>query len=137
MQPVTKITIFGFRLAVVVLASYWLLIFVGTHLPAAADFSPGVNDKLKHFSAFFFLGTLLCYVTNSTNWFRRFMTIGLAAMAYAALDEMTQRFVPGRVPSVMDFVADSAGVWSAIGIYVIAKMIVARNHGSGSFRISS
>ncbi|MCP4777372.1 MAG: hypothetical protein GY880_24405, partial [Planctomycetaceae bacterium] len=33
MRPVTKITIFGFRLAIVVLAAYWLCIFVGTHLP--------------------------------------------------------------------------------------------------------
>ncbi len=72
MRPVTKITIFGFRLAMVVLGLYWLAIFVGTHLPGALVVTPNVNDKVKHFSAFFVLGGLLCYVTNSPRWFRRF-----------------------------------------------------------------
>ena len=122
MQPVTKITIFGFRLAVVVLAAFWLLIFVGTHLPPAmVERAPRVNDKVQHFAAFFFLGTLMCYVTTSPRWFRRFTTIGLVGMAYAAIDELTQGFVPGRDPSFFDFLADSAGVWAAIGIYVIAR----------------
>ncbi len=69
MRPVTKITIFGFRLAIVVLAAYWLCIFVGTHLPnmgEIVDLRFEVNDKVKHFSAFFLLGGLLCYVTNSS-----------------------------------------------------------------------
>ena len=69
------------------------------------------------------LGGLLCYVTNSSRWFRRFTTIGLAGMAYAAIDEWSQRFVPGRFPDVADFVADSIGLWTAIGIYVTGKLI--------------
>lgn len=122
MRPVTKIKILGLRLAVVVLAAYWLLIFVGTHHPSTLDPSPSlINDKVKHFGAFFMLGTLLCYVTTSSRWFRRFVTIGIAGMAYAAVDEWSQRFVPGRYPDVMDFVADTAGLWTAIGIYVAAK----------------
>lgn len=121
MQPVTKITIFGFRMAVAVLAAYWLAIFIGTHLPANLDISPRVNDKVKHFSAFFLLATLLCYVTTSPRSFRRFTTIGLVGMAYAAIDEMTQYFVSGRDPSGFDFLADSAGIWTAIGIYLIAR----------------
>ncbi len=122
MQPVTKITIFGFRLAVVALAAFWLLIFVGTHLPAAMlEGTPPVNDKIKHFAAFFFLGTLMCYVTTSPRWFRRFFTIGLVGMAYGAIDELTQGFVPGRDPSFFDFLADTAGVWAAIGLYLIAR----------------
>ena len=121
MRPVTKIKIFGIRMAVVVLAAYWMAIFIGTHLPAVLDISPGVNDKFKHFSAFFLLGTLMCYVTTSRRWFRRFMTIGLVGMVYAAVDELTQSLVPGRYPDSFDFLADSAGLWSAIGIYVIAR----------------
>lgn len=120
-QPATKITIFGFRLAVVVLTAYWLALFLGTHLPAALDVSPHVNDKAKHFGAFFMLGSILCYVTNSPRWFRRFGTIGLVGMIYAAVDEATQHFVPGRYPDAWDFVADSIGLWTAIGIYVICK----------------
>lgn len=122
MRPVTKITIFGFRLAVVVLIAYWLAIFVGTHLPTMLDFSPNVNDKVKHFGAFFVLGGILCYVTNSSRWFLRFGTIGLVGMTYAAIDEVTQHFVPGRYPDTMDFLADSIGIWTAIGLYVLGKV---------------
>lgn len=122
MQPVTKKTIFGFRLGVVVLSAFWLAILIGTHLPPAVDIVPAkVNDKVMHFSAFFLLGTLMCYVTNSRRWFRRFMTIGLVGMVYAAIDELTQNFVRGRDPDPFDFLADSAGLWAAIGIYVIAR----------------
>ena len=100
MRPVTKITIFGVRLAIVVLSLYWLLIFLGTHLPLSVNIAGQTNDKVKHFSAFFVLGGLLCYVTNSPRWFLRFTSIGLAGMAYAAIDEWTQRFIPVRVPDV-------------------------------------
>ena len=130
MRPVTKITIFGFRLAVVVLAAYWLCLFVGTHLPNMGEILDlrlggihGVNDKVKHFSAFFLLGGLLCYVTNSPHWFKRFAIIGLVGMLYAAIDEMTQNFIPGRYPDVLDFAADTAGLWTAIAVYVGAKYV--------------
>ncbi len=122
MQPTTKIRIFGFRLAGVLLATYWLVIFVGTHLPPILDVSASfINDKVKHFSAFFVLGGLMCYVSNSPRWLRRFASIGLLGMAYAAIDELTQHLVPGRVPDTLDFLADAAGLWTAIAIYVAAK----------------
>lgn len=130
MRPVTKITIFGFRLAIVVLSVYWLCLFVGTHLPNMGEIldlrfgmNHGVNDKVKHFSAFFLLGGLLCYVTNSPHWFKRFAIIGLVGMTYAALDEITQNFIPGRYPDVLDFAADTAGLWTAIALYVAAKYV--------------
>jgi VanZ family protein len=135
MRPVTKITIFGFRLAIVVLAAYWLCIFVGTHLPNMGKSVPlhfEVNDKIKHFSAFFLLGGLLCYVTNSPRWLQRFVIIGVVGMTYAAIDEITQNFIPGRYPDLFDFVADAAGLWSAIAIYVAAKYIYLFLHKQGS-----
>lgn len=126
MRPVTKITILGIRLGVVVLACYWLTLFVGTHLPAVADFSPKVNDKFKHFGAFFMLGTLMCYVTTSTNLLSRFGCIALVGMAYAAIDEFTQSFVPGRYADPYDFVADSAGLISAIAVYALLRFLLRR-----------
>ena len=123
MRPVTKITILGVRLAVIALAFYWLLIFAGTHLPKVPDIATSLNDKVKHFAAFFGLATLLCYVTTSRQLVKRFVAIGIVAMVYAALDEMTQSFIPGRTPDVMDFVADSVGVWSAIACYVVARKV--------------
>jgi len=129
MQPVTKISLWGVRLAIVVLGFYWLLMFTGTHLAASAleaadSLAPKVNDKVKHFGAFFVLGALMCYVTNSDRWLKRFVSIGLIGMAYAGIDEYTQRFVPGRYPDFQDFVADALGLWTAIAAYVIAKLLL-------------
>ncbi|MDG2220566.1 MAG: VanZ family protein [Rubripirellula sp.] len=126
MRPVTKITIFGVRLGVATLIAYWLLIFAGTHLPGGSQVGPPGNDKLQHFVAYFLLGTMLCYVTTSPQWLTRFAIIGIAGMAYAAVDEMTQGFVPGRYPDVRDFVADSIGLWSAIGVYASARLVMHR-----------
>ena len=79
---------------------------------------------------FFALGTLMCYVTTSQNWLRRFSSIGLIGMAYGAIDEWTQQFVPGRTPDPYDYLADAAGLWCAIGIYVLAKVCYQRIRGS-------
>jgi VanZ family protein len=126
MRPITKITILGVRLGVIALLAYWLLIFVGTHLPRVPDIVPGLGDKSKHFVAFFGLGLLLCYVTNSRDLVKRFGTIGLIGMSYAALDELTQNFVVGRQPDLMDFIADTIGLWCAIGGYAFARIFVER-----------
>ena len=129
MRPVTKISLWGIRLGIVVLAIYWITIFTGTHLPTLADFSPDVNDKIKHFTAFFGLAFLLCYITNSSNYLRRFGMIALVCLAYAAIDELTQNFVPGRVADKLDFAADSIGVSLAIMIYMAGKFAYERGPG--------
>ncbi|TWT50328.1 VanZ like family protein [Rubripirellula amarantea] len=123
MRPVTKISIVGIRLAILVLAVYWIGIFTGTHLPKFADFSPDVNDKVKHFSAFFGLATLLCYVTTSPKLWKRFSIIAVVCMSYAAIDEITQGLVPGRVPDFRDFCADTLGILTAISLYATARWI--------------
>ncbi len=122
MRPVTKITIVGIRLGVVALAAYWIVIFFGTHIPASGHESPDlISDKVKHYGAFFGLGLMMCYVTTSTRLWRRFLAIAGAGMLYAAVDEVTQYFSPGRVPDFLDFLADSAGLLSAISIYLVAR----------------
>jgi VanZ family protein len=124
MRPVTRLNLFGIRLAILVLAIYWISIFTGTHLPEGLDFSPKIHDKSKHFAAFFGLAMLLCYVTNSSNYFKRFGTIALVCLIYAAVDEISQGMVPGRVADFYDFIADGIGVGLAIGTYVSFKLIV-------------
>jgi hypothetical protein len=126
MRPVTKITILGVRLGVIALIGYWLLIFLGTHLPTVPGIAANISDKAKHFVAFFGLGTLMCYITNSRHLVKRFGAIGLIGMLYAAIDETTQHFVAGRQPDVLDFVADSAGLWIAIGLYAFVRIFVER-----------
>ena len=126
MRPISRITILGFRLGIVALVVYWAALFLGTHLPAAVDFSPQVSDKLKHFTAFLGLATLLCYVTTSPNLWRRFSLIAVIALSYAALDEFTQQFVAGRCADVQDFLADAAGIAVAIGGYATARWFFKR-----------
>lgn len=141
MRPVTGITILGFRLGVIALALFWCILFLGTHWPAGLHIVPSVGDKAKHFSGFFLLALMLCYVTGTgdsgfkSNWgfakILRFAKIMGVMVAYACFDEYTQRFSPGRTPDVMDFVADVAGALSAICLYLLAKrcwMAIAKNH---------
>lgn len=62
-------------------------------------------DKIIHFVEYFILGWALRY------WSRdggvKFLAGGIA---FAAFDELHQRYVPGRVMSLWDFVADAAGI---------------------------
>jgi len=123
MQPTTKISIFGFRLATVVLGIYWLAIFTGTHLPKIPQSVPLLDDKAIHFTAYFFLVVQMCYATNSTRWFRRFAAIAGIAMIYGAIDELSQGLVPNRTPDLLDYAADVAGIWTAIAFYIGAKYL--------------
>jgi len=126
MRPTTKITILGTRLGVIVLAVYWILLFVGTHIPVIPANVPKVNDKVMHFTAFFGLAFFLCYVSKPGPRWKRFGRIAAVALLYAAVDEYTQRFVPRRQPDWMDFLANAAGIFSAIACYMLAQIIYQR-----------
>ena len=54
----------------------------------------------------------------------------MAGMAYAAVDEFTQQFVPGRFADVNDFIADALGLWLAISLYVLAKWVYLMRTGN-------
>lgn len=122
MRPLTKISLFGIRLATAVLAIYWLAIFAGTHTPTMPSMMPRISDKILHFSAFFGLATLLCYVVpvRRSAW-RKFGLVALIALTYGAFDELTQSFVRGRSTDLNDYFADVLGVFSAIAIYATVR----------------
>jgi VanZ family protein len=72
-------------------------------------------DKVAHFSVYGLLGTLACRVGRGP----RAAVLGLVAVsAFGATDEWHQSFVPGRSPSVADWVADTLGATTAILLYV-------------------
>ncbi|MCO8124860.1 VanZ family protein [Stieleria sp. TO1_6] len=126
MRPITGITILGFRLGVIALVGYWITLFLGTHWPAGAEIVPDVSDKVKHFSAFFGLALLCCYVSESPRsdhaaTVRRFGMIVVGLMIYAVIDELTQFFSPGRHPDPLDALADTGGIVSAVILYLIAR----------------
>lgn len=110
------------------LALYWLVLFVGTHLPAQKVSGVATdNDKLVHAAAYAVLTTLFCIAWRRTGgapglWGR----LGIAALVltYGAVDELTQPFF-GRSCDLVDWIADGAGV-------TLALMVDALRHRGGS-----
>lgn len=124
MRPITKITIFGLRLATCVLALYWIALFTGTHIPVLPKMARSISDKAMHFSAFFGLAFLLCWVwPTDKGVLRKFLLIAFIVLSYAAFDEITQGFVRGRTTDIMDFLADTAGALMSISTYALARKL--------------
>ncbi len=104
------------------LVIYWLAMFIGTHIPLSVPTVGGKPvDKYLHFAAYFGLTALLIGVFRCLRvrlrWKHFFIALALL-VAYAALDEWLQKFV-NRSCDAEDFMADSAGVLSALGLYII------------------
>ncbi len=135
MRPLTRFTIFGVRLATVVLVLYWTALFIGTHMPSPPKVRVSIAnfDKVQHFTAFFGLAFLLCWVIPSRPTARRkFALVGVIAIAYAAFDEFTQGFVPTRQRELNDFVANAVGVFAAIAVYATLRWLLIDRIGSPS-----
>lgn len=122
MPPLTKIRRHRFRIAAILLAAYWVFIFTGTHLPSVPTVGAGVNDKTKHYVAYFGLGILLCFASSGRPGIRRFGTAAAIAIGYGVVDELTQTLVPGRHCDPYDVLADATGALTAIGLYAIASL---------------
>lgn len=87
------------------------LILLGLGLVLALIPSPDtgeiqVNDKFVHATAFFAYALLLDMASNKSFW--RFQVPIL--LGYGALIEILQSFTPWRMFSLLDFVADAAGL---------------------------
>jgi VanZ family protein len=89
-----------------------LLLFV---LSGQSDL-PGVeqvSDKSVHTAVYLIFGILCLRATHGGLSALRAgpaLAAVALALAYAALDEWHQSWVPGRIPSVLDWVADAIGV---------------------------
>ncbi|MCH5377122.1 MAG: VanZ family protein [Planctomycetes bacterium] len=104
------------RLVTTTLVVYWILLLLGTHLPAPAVGDLRVSDKLLHFSAYAGLAFLLaCTVSAyrrphwSTYWW-----LAAIVLLYGAFDELSQLPIPGRNADILDWMADAAG--TAVGL---------------------
>ena len=124
MPKLTRITVFGIRLATVVLVIYWIALFTGTHMPSPPRIGVGVNDKVKHFVAFFGLATLLYWVAPGHRGpLKKVAFVLFVAITYAAVDESTQAFSPNRTVDLNDFFANSAGILAATLVYLVSRAI--------------
>jgi VanZ family protein len=95
---------------------------------------PGLasNDKLVHFALYAVLGMLLAWGKRASpvrvpHWLA--VAFGLT---YGAVDELHQRFVPFRMPSAADWVADAVGVFTGYLLVLFVWALVAQR----GFRLS-
>lgn len=112
------------RLSVILLAVYWPALALATHWPRLR-IDTGVPlplDKLLHFAAFVILTFLLTHTLAARSRLTpaRLTLAGLIALAYAVLDEWTQRWIPGRSASWLDTLVNVLAILStvlAIGLH--------------------
>lgn len=124
-------TIFGFRLAPILLVVYWILLFTGTHLPNLPKIpAPKIEniDKVQHFLGFGGLAFLLAWSIprGRRGPWRKITLAAVIAVIYAAIDEYTQQFV-GRNTDIYDFVANGAGIVTALLFFWIIDYLLFRN----------
>ena len=108
-------------LLTIALVLYWLVAFLGTHIPIPAGVIPrGGGDKVLHFVGYGILASLLMGLRASRGpfgWYGITMR-GIVLALYAAFDEVTQLFV-GRHADVMDWFADMIGSCCGLGFVVL------------------
>lgn len=115
-----------------VLFVYTIALLLGTHLPKDAIADIHEHDKAIHFVAYLGLSLLtFAYVTTRTGKLdKTFYGSIVALVLFAALDEFTQQFSPGRISDVGDWLADCAGVVTGTSVwYAQLKRIAAEGLG--------
>jgi VanZ family protein len=114
------------KLIYIPLGIYWFILLILTTLPGKDLPKTGVNDKIEHLTAYFFLSILLSltlFFQNKYYKMKKYFAVfsGLIIGLYAALDEIHQLFVPGRDCDILDWTADMIG--TSIGILIIIFLI--------------
>ena len=108
---------------------YWIVLLVGTTLPATDVPSFGVSDKFKHFGAYFGLAVLLSFTLHYQGrnlLLKKYFLISawIIASFYGMLDELHQRFIPGRSAEFLDWFDDALGaVAGCIFVYYVMKLL--------------
>jgi VanZ family protein len=109
-----------------VMASGWAVVIYILSSQTGLDVPPLFpgEDKVAHALIFGILGFLvagaLLPVVHQTGKRHIFMAIGLVA-AYGVLDEIHQHFVPGRMPDVLDVLADIGG--GILGVWLFTRTL--------------
>lgn len=96
-------------------------ILVLTSLPGSRIPNVGVPnvDKLVHFGLYGVLGLLLTRSLIRPGRLGRAMLVAVVTIAvFAAVDEWHQRFIPGRSPDPIDWLADLSGATLGAAIVV-------------------
>jgi len=119
-------------LLAVILTTYWLSMYAGTHLPRIPVSLAHHSDKLLHCCAYFGLSVLLLAwrQTRGMSTWRTILRILALIAIYGAFDELTQPIV-GRDAEIMDWVADVVGASLGLGLtWPIVSRLLHRNESS-------
>ena len=107
---------------------FWLALFAGTHIPKPPDvLPPSGGDKLAHFGGYLVLAFLLATAWQLAGGIltRRHLVIAwIAALGYAAFDEVTQILV-GRDCEILDWIADAVGAMVGLLLFVALRKLIA------------
>ncbi len=105
----TEFTVFAKNRALrfVTVASYLTIALLSSVPGELRPHVPGVSDKVEHLMAFLALGALTM-LTAPRHVSSRLLVVGL--VTYAAVLELSQIVIPGRVASLADLAASSSGV---------------------------
>ncbi len=83
----------------------------------------GIRDWMEHFFEFAVLGALVssAFRSSFSSWSfgRTFAFTFLFGMAYAFIDEIHQKFVPGRCCDIRDWLADTTGASFGAAAYLL------------------
>jgi len=108
------------------LTVHWITIFILTSIPGDSLPEFALDDKLKHFIAYFVLSFFLTITLrvqerykNLRNHYIKFAV--LITMIYSTFDEIHQAFIPGRSAEVLDWIANLLGL--ILGIYAAYRLI--------------
>ena len=93
-------------------------IFTVSSVPHLDTSRSGLSDKSLHAWTYGLLGLLLLRALARARWaamrFRTACAAWLVAVVYGVFDELHQGLVPGREPSIADWLADARG--AAVGV---------------------
>jgi len=96
------------------------VIFVYSSIPDLTSTPFNVSDHTGHFLGYGLLGALILRALSRAEWSRVTAASAAAAWllssAYGATDEWHQGFVPGRTPTIDDWVADTLGAGVAVAV---------------------
>ncbi len=89
-----------------------------------------ISDKVAHLGLYTVLGAALAYARFCGVRVIPHVIMILIGAFYGASDEWHQRFVPGRSPSLGDWVADVAGVVLGYGLVMLLANRFGRRDGA-------
>ncbi|RIK72321.1 MAG: hypothetical protein DCC67_19415 [Planctomycetota bacterium] len=111
-------------------AFYFIVLFIGTHLPIPPDALDVIDnkDKLLHFGGYAVLTVVVLAgweLTVGRLQPKHYFAVWLAGTVYGAIDELTQTYV-GRSSDVNDWGADVLGIVAGLLVFRIASGLMWR-----------